>query len=237
MQNAPAKLKKLKELMDLTTEGLTRAEFVDAFQKVIDYAKKIQDGNEKEWSLIQSAFSMLADKHERLLKDKFDAAHVEHSVKVQKALKGQEDGMKFVYDKVNGLKNGIDGRDGERGSNGRDGKDAKDVDHEQVVADVLAKIPKPKDGKDGKNGHSSATPHPMKVYDLSPKTDGTTKIFTVPKSVSSIVHMSDFPYVLCEGNGYTFNAQRTQITLTVQNAPTSGSQLIFQHAATFNTTT
>lgn len=241
MQDAPTKLKKLSELMKLTTEGLSRQEFVEAFQKVIDYAKKIKDGNEKEWTLVHAAFSMLESKLRESNTKQIADSHKEHTQKIDMALREQEKGMKFMYDKVGKI---IKGKEGEPG------KPGKDADHNRIVKDVLAKIPVPKDGytpkkgvdywdgKDGKNTpHSSATPHPMKVYDLSSQTNGTLKTFTVPKSVSSIIHMSDFPYVLFEGNGYTFNAQRTQITLTVQNAPTQGSQLGFQYAAMFNTTT
>lgn len=63
-------------------------------------------------------------------------------------------------------------------------------------------------------------------YDLSTSTDGTTKAF----SLSGIqfrtilaVFMSDAPYVLMSANGFTSTA--STLTLTVANAPSSGSQL------------
>ncbi len=218
----------------MDSNAMTSDEFVGHFQTVIKYVKEHKEMNEREWSLIRSAFSMLADKHTELINSKFSEAHKEHSAKLQKALKEQDLGMKAVYDRAAKLpEKGDKGDPGKDGRDGRDGKDAE-VDEEKIVKSVIEKIPKPKDGKDGRTGHSSAAPHPMRVYDLSTKTDGTTKIFTVPKSVSGIIHMSDFPYVLCEGNGYTINAARTQITLTVTNAPTAGSQLIYQYASMFN---
>jgi len=71
-----------------------------------------------------------------------------------------------------------------------------------------------------------------KFYPLT--ADGSTKIFSVPKSVASIVLMSDFPHILFENNGFTLNATRTQLTLTVDNAPSLGSQLLYQYSSMFN---
>lgn len=87
----------------------------------------------------------------------------------------------------------------------------------------------PRGGGGGRASHST------KFYKLTP--DGSTKIFSVPKSVTSIILMSDFPHVLFEGsaNGFTINANRTQITLTTDNAPSVSSQLLYQYSEVFNT--
>ena len=75
----------------------------------------------------------------------------------------------------------------------------------------------------------------MKFYDLSSQTTGSLKVFTVPKSINAIVLSSDFlPNVLMEGNGFTLNSTRTQLTLNVSTAPSSGSQLLFQYSSIFN---
>lgn len=66
-------------------------------------------------------------------------------------------------------------------------------------------------------------------YDLSSQTDGSTLSFTVPYGRRAIVLGSDFPSVLMEGNGFTVNASRTTLTLTVANAPSTGSQLLYQY--------
>ena len=71
-----------------------------------------------------------------------------------------------------------------------------------------------------------------KFFQLTP--DGSTKIFSVPKGLSGIVIGSDFPTVLMENAGFTINATRTQITLTVTTAPTSGSQLLYMYTSIFN---
>jgi len=71
-----------------------------------------------------------------------------------------------------------------------------------------------------------------KFYPLTP--DGSNKTFSVPKSVASIVLSSDFPTVLMENKGFTINATRTQIVLTTDNAPSLGSQLLYQYSSMFN---
>ena len=70
--------------------------------------------------------------------------------------------------------------------------------------------------------------------DLSSLTDGSTKTFTVPKNLGGIVIGSDFPTVLMEGNGFSVNAPRNQITITATNAPSQGSQLVFIGKSLFN---
>src|SRR3990167_5884638 len=65
--------------------------------------------------------------------------------------------------------------------------------------------------------------------------DGSTKIFSVPKNTGGVVIGSDFPTVLMEGAGFTVNASRSQITLTVDNAPSLNSQLVFIGNGIFNT--
>jgi hypothetical protein len=69
------------------------------------------------------------------------------------------------------------------------------------------------------------------TYDLSSQTNGVTKVFTVPVHRKSFfVLCSDFPSVLMLNNGYTVNAAKTQITLTVGNAPSNGAQLLLFYA-------
>ena len=70
-----------------------------------------------------------------------------------------------------------------------------------------------------------------KYYKLTP--NGSTKIFDVPKSTTAIVFGSDFPHFWFENTGYTINASRTQITLTSDDAPSTGSQLVYSYSPMF----
>lgn len=68
----------------------------------------------------------------------------------------------------------------------------------------------------------------VNVYDLSTKTDGSTKTFSVPGLTKALFVMgSDFPITLFLNNGFTYSATANTITLTTDNAPSLGSQLAF----------
>jgi hypothetical protein len=228
----------LKTLITTFSKIPTREEFTKAFRAVMDYVKRIEAKNKQD----------------------FDALTETITKKVEAKIKGLDGKDGYTPQK------GIDYFDGERGDDGEsiigpkgeDGKDGKDGSPDKP-SDIRDKLHSLKDderldikyikGYDDlekriakgfssipRGRHSSAPPHPMLIQDLSTKTDGTTKAFSVPKSVSSIIHMSDFPHILVEGNGYTLNAARTTVTLTVANAPSAGSQLIFLYSALFNQT-
>lgn len=77
--------------------------------------------------------------------------------------------------------------------------------------------------------------HAMKTVNLSAQTNGVLKVFSVPKSVTGFVISSDFPTILMENAGITFNTPRTQITLQTDNAPSTSSQLLYVYSEVFNT--
>lgn len=137
-----------------------------------------------------------------------------------------------------------------KGQKGDDGEDAEEITGEEIVVEINALPIEPKKQIDFshiknwqrvvqsfvKSISSSSTNRRvggggdiMMIVDLSALTDGSTKVFTVPKHRKAIkVEMSDGPAIhLYEGNGFTVNSARTQITLTVSNAPSQGSQLGF----------
>lgn len=253
------KTEQLRSILSLLGASATKQEIVDAFKTITKYVTDIKQGNEKEWSLIKSAISMLGDNLKDQNKSELDQTKKDLMDSVEKAIA-------TLDSRVASLQNGEDGEDGE---------DGKDADESKIVAEVLAKIPQvvdetPEQTRDKleslkgeerldakaikgldeiekrltdkvnsipRGGHSGMAAHPMKFYDLSSQTNGTLKVFSVPKSVNAVVFTSDFPYVLIEGNGFTMNASRTTLTLTVQNAPSTGAQLLLQYSALFNTTT
>jgi len=166
-------------------------------------------------------------------------------------------------DKGKDGKNGKDGRDGKDGESivgptGADGKDGKDgspdtpiqivekleslegedrldkkaikglEDIEKDITDLKARPTSTRVVGGARAGGS------MIPYDLSAQTNGTLKVFTVPKNRFAFVVGSDFPTILLEGNGFTLNGTRTQLTLTTINAPSQGSQLAFIYTSLFN---
>jgi len=139
-------------------------------------------------------------------------------------------------DGLNG-KDGVDGLNGINGTNGKDGEmgtiDDATIGYLQNEIKKLEERVNSVAARPTSQGGFRAN-NATKFYPLT--ADGSTLIFTVPKSVASIVLMSDFPHILFEGaaNGFTINASRTQITLTVENAPSLGSQLLYQYSSQFN---
>lgn len=98
----------------------------------------------------------------------------------------------------------------------------------QIDWSHIKNAPRDKKQKKGSGAHGGGDI--VYLEDLSSHTDGVTLAFTVPYSRKSImVICSDFPSVLFEGNGYSLNSARTQLTLSVANAPSSGSQLGYQY--------
>ena len=101
----------------------------------------------------------------------------------------------------------------------------KGVDElEKKIDDKIGSIPR------GGARASNST----RFTDLSAQTNGVLKVFSVPKGLSGVLFSSDFPMVLMEGNGFTLNANRTQLTMTTATAPSSGSQLLYQSINIFN---
>lgn len=101
------------------------------------------------------------------------------------------------------------------------------VEDLRVLRQSIRELKKDKGGGGGGGGGGGDIIH---MKDLSSQTNGITLSFTVPKHRKAIMVIgSDFPSVLFENNGFTVNVARTQITLTVTNAPSTGSQLGFQY--------
>lgn len=153
-----------------------------------------------------------------------------------------------VRDGKDGADSTVEGPRGERGIKGEAGSpDTGDeiiakvngsggqIDRERIKGiDELEKGLQKKINSIPKGGGGRSS-HSVHFYDLSSQTNGILKTFIVPKNISAIVISSDFPSVLMEKNGFTINGNRTQITLLTDNAPSPGSQLLFQYAGIFNT--
>lgn len=151
-------------------------------------------------------------------------------------------------------RDGLDGQnglDGMNGSNGLDGKEGSADTGEQIIEKInstdsefkitrehldiddiikqlerqISSIPRGGGGGGARNA--------MKLYPLT--ANGITKTFTVPKSVAGYVVGSDFPTVWFENSGFTINNTRTQIVFTTDNAPSSGSQLLYIYSSMFGT--
>ncbi len=143
------RLQLLQEHVALLGKMVTRTELNKAFEDVLKFVRDLKTSNSQEFSLIKSSISMLAAKLDKDIKDDLEATKQSSLDKINKALKDQENGMKFLYDKVAALENGEDGEDGVEGPQGIAGKDADPIDYQRIIDEVTAQIPKPKDGQNG----------------------------------------------------------------------------------------
>lgn len=250
------KHKQLVEMLaTLDPERVTRDEFIKILDSFTTFMETMFKKNEKEFLDIHQSVAELKKQVKEDTSN--DTAEMRATLKtllsteMSKIMAQHDAKMKEVDDKIDSLQDGEDGDDG------------KDADAVQIVQDVLAQI-KLSEQKEAilddapiilamqkqiddlkaliqrvgnARGHSGGGIHPMKFKDLSSQTNGTLKIFAVPKSVNAVVFTSDFPYVLIENNGFTLDAARTKLTLTVANAPSQSSQLLYQYNSPFNTTT
>jgi len=134
------RLDKFKKLLEITTEGLTREEFLTSFKTVVDQILKLET---KLIEKINQAINDLTD-NQNALKNvtqvdlKGLATRFEQSI--NSALREQENGLNFIRDKVRKIKEGKDGQDGQPGRDGRDGQTGKDADEGKIIKEVLNKI-------------------------------------------------------------------------------------------------
>ncbi len=109
------KLKKLEELFKMVNESITRDEFVSSFKEVVGLLAENKKELEKE---IASAFAEASQANDASFSNIKDKTLKD----IQKALKEQERGMSFIYDKVRKVK---DGKKGDKGDRGEPGKGIK----------------------------------------------------------------------------------------------------------------
>lgn len=94
------------------------------------------------------------------------------------------------------------------------------------LREELDNLKKIKSSTFGGGGGTSGVYSHLDLYDLSSQTDGVLKTFSVPGMTKPFFMISsDFPTPLFLNNGFTYSSTANTITLTTDNAPSSGSQL------------
>src|SRR3990167_633735 len=228
------KLQNLEKMLSTLYAGtMNQKDFTELFEVIVEFVKKTKDLTGKELENIRQLYSDIKSSNEENLieikvqeiedsKDANDQRVIKTAVEATLArippVKELEvETPETIKDKLESLK-----------EEARLDKSAIKGLEDMInrLENRISSIPR---------GGSARASHSTKFYKLTP--DGSTKIFSVPKSVTSIVLMSDFPHVLFEGsaNGFTINGARSQITLTVDDAPSTDSQLLYQFSEFFNT--
>jgi len=105
------KLEKLKSLLKLVDESISRADFEKAFATLVKFVKdlkiSLEDKNDKAIKELKTFINELAEKLENFNQNKL----AEAQVKINQALKDQADSLNFIRDKVRKIKEGKDGKD------------------------------------------------------------------------------------------------------------------------------
>lgn len=242
-----------KALSDMVHDVVTKDDFVKAFQHILKWANDTKRKNETEFLLIHQSLNVLADK---LKEDTAsDTASMRQDVK---------DAVAAQIKAIDAKLTAVDAKlatviDGEPGKDADEAKIVADViaqiklpDLKEVILDTPEQLAAKLDSieylkkfddlenklNDGIKRMGQQVParssNSTKFYDLSSQTTGSLKVFAVPEGLAGVLFSSDFPAVLMEGNGFTLNRTRTQLTMTTTNAPSAGSQLLYQYISQFN---
>lgn len=247
-----AKLEKLKQLVTMVNEGITKTEFLQSFQAVLtqlvqlenSLIKKIDDTlnnksqafNEQISNLLSESkigFQKMSESHEKTM----DSMKTEMMKMMKNLMSSHDKKMEEMDDKMMEM------------------HDGKDADEKMIIEKVLERIPKPKDGEPGKDidpltveelqnelkslkeeteriknlprGRMGARKVPIiKRVNLSSQCDGATKAFTLPRDTVDVVGVfgTQFPINFNPGTDWTFSGQ----TLTLGDsitAPATGETL------------
>ncbi|MAH44119.1 hypothetical protein CL614_10460 [archaeon] len=183
------KLEKLKKLLEMVNESITRKEFVESFKKVMDHVLKTETALMKKLN----KFTKDVDK---LLNSKTDDGLLEMKAQLTKDTKEmfeeQKQNLDFIKDKANRIVNGIDGLDGKDGLDGepgkdgeagKPGKDAKPIDKEDLIEEVLKRIPKGKGGGTSAIGIAQAFKWIAHTEEPSGDIDGANTDYTVKTNI------------------------------------------------------
>ena len=252
-------LEKLEQLLKVIEEGVTKEEFVKAFESLVSYVLKIEKRNNLEIESLKTNFSDTIEKIQGIV----DATISELKGRVNNIFVGErlDEMHKSIKDKLSSVD--------ERMSTVRDGKDA---DENRVMEGVMKKIRVPKDGSpdtpldirnkletltgdnrldksairgieeiervlkaptDGKTfvigGRGRNSVH---LYDLSSQLNGVLKTFTLPSNFGVIgVWCSSMPNAFRPTIDYTEGNKTITFTDEINASTTlaAGQTLILQY--------
>jgi len=184
------KLEKLKKLMEITTEGLTKAEFLSSFKQVIDHVLKTEIKLIEKMNKLMNELKGTNNSLNKATQGDFSGLAEELNRDMVKALKDQKNSLDFIYDKMRRVKNGINGKDGLDGTDGKDGSDGKDG-KQGKDGETGEKGEKGKDGVGGGGtsaiGIANAAKYFVKTEAPSGDIDGVNLAYTVAKPIFAVL--------------------------------------------------
>lgn len=116
------KIEKLKSLLKLVDESISRADFELAFKTLIDFVKKLKQDNTQEFEAIRQTIEGLGEKLAQDNELDFLMEKKKFGQAMEKALEDQRTSLNFLREKVSDLQAGRDGLDGSVGPQGAPGE-------------------------------------------------------------------------------------------------------------------
>ncbi len=149
-------LQKMQDLYKLASEGVSKQDFLTSFSNVVSLVTRINKEmikrQDDSFAAITAQFKTLEKDLKESVANDFVGLKTDLTARINKALADQSNGMKFIYDKVAALNDGLDGEDGHTPTNEElvalikplipEAIKADEVDIDAIVAQVLAQVPK-----------------------------------------------------------------------------------------------
>jgi len=253
MNTQEKNIAKLEQLLKVIDEGITKEEFVKAFENVVNLVLKIEKRNTEAVDLLEKTYSNLLEKikndHTSSLSDlKKQVDNVFVGKQLERILAEHKDKMGAVDSKIMSVKDGKKGEKGDKGDKGDRGRDGS-PDNAGQIRDKL-EILKEDDRLD-KNAVKGledyeevvksskqkqifsiggGSRNAVEFTDLSSQLNGVLKTFYVPKRRFIALFGTQFPVIYRPDIDYTGSGTGT-LTLTSEvSAPASGQTLILLHS-------
>jgi len=252
---ADAKFEKLQQILNLLNEGLTKTDFLKAFEGILNYVKKIHERNDLELQRLRETYDGLSGD----LKKEFASAMKKIEARMDNESITLRALSEAVVEKMNSMRDGKDGVS-IQGPAGRDGKDGKDADEEKIAKNAAREILNSgeeirkslerleSDDRLDKSAIKGLDEwmrsiaggrrfailgggrNAVEYTDLSSLLDGVTKTFSVPKRRFVALMYSSAPFIYRPTVDYTGDGTGT-LTLTSEvSAPETGQSLILLHS-------
>lgn len=213
-------LDKLKNLLSIVDESITRDEFVKAFENVLTHVvlaekkslERVDSFVTKALDQIRESFKTYKDSSSRDFKtfsSEFDSLKKEIVLLSERMFKEQHDGMNFMRDSLRRVQNGKDGKNGKDGRDGKDGKDGASG----------------RDGKDGAGGGGTSTigiqqvlTKIMKHQKFSTSSATTTSTLTNKVAGNVCIWLRYNGQMLHYGDQYTISGTTISYTFTLDDS-------------------
>lgn len=180
-------LAKLEKILEVLNDSLSKADFVKAFEGVVEFVQKIQATNDKEFTNLKGELNDLAKK----VKEDASTDVAELRQQVELVVGAQ---MATIKAKLASVKDGRTPVKGVDYFNGEDGLDATPPTKEELLKLIKPLIPKPEKGDKGDPGPSGNTvrvgwgAHPLQVQGLGVVIDKNTRVINFAGSgLASVV--------------------------------------------------